>query len=103
MARGEFPNSQLEGNRRLGQIPLRTYLDYDLDGVGFATEDDEFHAPVPHPLAGRLLRLSGRLRAQGPQIDDQRFLPAAIPFLLSGSSHQADHLRPLVPAKLHHV
>ena len=38
----EFPNSQLEGNRRLGQIPLKTYFDYDLDGVGFATEDDEF-------------------------------------------------------------
>jgi phosphate-selective porin OprO/OprP len=38
----ELPNSQLEGNRRLGQIPLRTYLDYGLDGVGFATEDEEF-------------------------------------------------------------
>jgi phosphate-selective porin OprO/OprP len=38
----EFPNSQLEGNRRLGQIPVRTYYDYDLDGLGFATQDDEF-------------------------------------------------------------
>jgi phosphate-selective porin OprO/OprP len=38
----EFPNSQLEGNRRLGQIPMKTFLDYDLDGVGFATEDEEF-------------------------------------------------------------
>jgi phosphate-selective porin OprO/OprP len=38
----EFPNSQLEGNRRLGQIPVRTFFDYDVDGVGFATEDDEF-------------------------------------------------------------
>ena len=38
----EFPNSQLEGNRRLGQIPLRAYFDYDLDGLGFATDDDEF-------------------------------------------------------------
>ena len=37
----ELPNSQLEGNRRLGQSP-QDYLDYDLDGVGFATDDDEF-------------------------------------------------------------
>jgi phosphate-selective porin OprO/OprP len=38
----EFPNSQLEGNRRLGQIPINAFLDYDLDGLGFATQDDEF-------------------------------------------------------------
>ncbi len=38
----ELPNSQLEGNRRLGQIPLRTYFDYGQDGVGFSTEDEEF-------------------------------------------------------------
>jgi phosphate-selective porin OprO/OprP len=38
----ELPNSQLEGNRRLGQIPLKTYFDYGLDGVGFSTEDEEF-------------------------------------------------------------
>jgi phosphate-selective porin OprO/OprP len=38
----ELPNSQLEGNRYLGRIPLRTYLDYGQDGVGFATEDEEF-------------------------------------------------------------
>ena len=38
----ELPNSQLDGNRHLGKIPLKTYFDYDLDGVGFATEDDEF-------------------------------------------------------------
>lgn len=38
----ELPNSQLEGNRRLGHIPLRTYFDYGLDGVGFSTDDEEF-------------------------------------------------------------
>jgi phosphate-selective porin OprO/OprP len=38
----EFPNSQLEGNRRLGQIPVKAFLDYDLDGLGFATADEEF-------------------------------------------------------------
>jgi len=38
----ELPNSQDVGNRRLGQIPLKTYLDYGLDGVGFGTEDEEF-------------------------------------------------------------
>jgi phosphate-selective porin OprO/OprP len=38
----ELPNSQLEGNRRLGQIPLKTYFDYGQDGVGFSTEDQEF-------------------------------------------------------------
>jgi phosphate-selective porin OprO/OprP len=32
----------MEGNRRLGKIPLKTYFDYDLDGVGFTTDDDEF-------------------------------------------------------------
>jgi phosphate-selective porin OprO/OprP len=38
----EFPNSQLEGNRRLGKIPLSTFLDYEQDGVGFSSQDDEF-------------------------------------------------------------
>lgn len=38
----ELPNSQLEGNRYLGRIPLRTYFDYGQDGVGFSTEDEEF-------------------------------------------------------------
>jgi phosphate-selective porin OprO/OprP len=38
----ELPNAQLEGNRRLGKIPLSTYLDYGLEGVGFSTEDQEF-------------------------------------------------------------
>jgi len=30
------------GNRHLGRIPLRAYFDYAKDGLGFATEDDEF-------------------------------------------------------------
>jgi phosphate-selective porin OprO/OprP len=38
----ELPDSQLEGNRRLGHIPLRTYFDYGQDGVGFSSEDEEF-------------------------------------------------------------
>ena len=38
----ELPNAQLVGNRNLGKIPLKSYLDYGLEGVGFATEDDEF-------------------------------------------------------------
>ena len=59
----ELPNSQLEGNRYLGQIPLRTFFDYDQDGVGFATEDDEFR------LRFRILEqidYNGYLGAQGP-------------------------------------
>ncbi|MDR3623329.1 MAG: porin [Paludisphaera borealis] len=30
------------GNRYLGKIPLRAYFDYAKDGLGFATDDDEF-------------------------------------------------------------
>ncbi len=37
-----LPNAQIKGNRRLGRIPLKGYFDYGKDGVGFATEDDEF-------------------------------------------------------------
>jgi phosphate-selective porin OprO/OprP len=38
----ELPDSQLEGNRRLGKIPLESFLDYDLEGLGLATADEEF-------------------------------------------------------------
>ena len=34
--------AQVEGNRRLGKIPLMTYYDFDNDGFRFATKDDEF-------------------------------------------------------------
>jgi phosphate-selective porin OprO and OprP len=62
----EFPNSQLEGNRRLGQIPIRAFLDYDLDGLGFATADDEFQ------LRFRVLSqmdYNGYLGAQGQGVN----------------------------------
>ena len=96
----EFPNSQLEGNRRLGKIPVNGFLDYELDGLGFATADEEFQ------LRFRILSqvdYDGYLGAAGPKphFYDQRFLPSAVPLLLSGPAHQAHHLRPLVPAKLH--
>lgn len=34
------------GNRHLGKIPLRSYFDYARDGLGFATEDDEFEIKI---------------------------------------------------------
>jgi phosphate-selective porin OprO/OprP len=37
-----MPYAQGEGNRHLGKIPLKSYFDYGREGVGFATDDDEF-------------------------------------------------------------
>lgn len=47
-----LPNAQGEGNRFLGKIPLLGHLDYDRDGVGFETRDQEF-----------LLKFRGELQA----------------------------------------
>src|SRR5262249_38227133 len=59
----DLPDSQLVGNRRLRQIPLKSYLDYGLEGVGFATEDEEFQ--LRFRILGQM-DYNGYLGSQGP-------------------------------------
>ena len=70
----EFPNSQLDGNRRLGKIPVNGFLDYELDGLGFATADEEFQ------LRFRLLSQVDYNGYLGPQGQTPRLRPAVSTF-----------------------
>ena len=86
------------GNPHLGKLPIKTYYDFDNDGFGFSTEDEEFTLDIR-----ALSQLDARIYQQQNQYPvSSGFYNPRTRIYFEGRAHQAHPVRILVPKHVRH-